>query len=280
MLDRIQRIWKNTFFISEQTSHHPPLSAFAVLNSQEKITLSSMVSFAVRFGGNSVSIVTDGAAVINCEKLNEQYQLPKRVPDMVVRNLILGTKKVYWEGDIKISCSQTGFSSSLKFSKSGQDNIVKGTISNEKQNCINIEGKAGQVIHFWSTNSKDKKILVDFATLSKTKINYLPENEISEFASTVVWADFNKYIVADNMEKADEAKQKVEVNQRQRIAEMTQNGTINTAKYFKKTDTGWVLKDSEDEITLPKSVPTESKVIEEETNEEESKHPNDILNKD
>jgi hypothetical protein len=79
----------------------------------------------VKFGGNHVSIVTEGAAVLNCERFKEQYEVAKRTPDMTVRNVIIGTKRIYWTGDVSITCPKTGYSAFLQFTESHGENVVQ-----------------------------------------------------------------------------------------------------------------------------------------------------------
>lgn len=83
------------------------------------------MSFGVKFGGNYVSIVTEGAAVLNVEKFQEQYEIAKRAPDMLVRNVIIGTKKIFWTGDVSVACPSTGFSASLHFKEHSGDNTIQ-----------------------------------------------------------------------------------------------------------------------------------------------------------
>jgi len=198
-----------TVFISEQVSHHPPVSAFTITNSQEQVSLTCNVSFGVKYGGNSLSIVTSGGGTINCEKFKEHYELSKRAPDMVVRHLIWGTKKMFWEGDIRIMCPESNYFTQLSFSKSGHDNVVKGSVilETEKSSDIvyTIEGKCGSKIYYFD-DKNDKKLLVDVEKATKAKINYLKPDELDNLSSLKVWSAVNKFIVADEIDKADEAK--------------------------------------------------------------------------
>jgi len=49
-----------TEFISEQVSHHPPVSAFNVKNTKHQLEATANISFTVKFGGNSVTVATSG----------------------------------------------------------------------------------------------------------------------------------------------------------------------------------------------------------------------------
>jgi len=235
-----------TVFTSEQVSHHPPVSAEHVKNLQEDVDMSCNLSFGVRYGGNSVSIVTSGGGKLTLNKFNETYEFPKRTPDMVVRNLIFGKKKIFWEGDVSITCKETNYTVSLNFAKSGSDNSVKGKVeqleSNGKRRLVgNIEGKCGEVIYYTDGNSS--RMLVDHSNVARAKIHYLPMAEMHNLASLRVWADVNKFILKEELDKADELKKSIEEDQRKRIHQKTAEATMNQGRYFALHEKdSWKLK--------------------------------------
>jgi len=224
-----------TVFTSEQVSHHPPVSAENVRNIQEDVDMAANLSFGVRYGGNSVSIVTSGGAKLNLNKFNETYEFPKRTPDMVVRNLIFGKKKIFWEGDISVSCKETKYTVSLNFAKSGSDNSVKGKVEQlgdggKRRLVGTIEGKCGEIIHYTDGNSS--RILIDHTAVTRAKIHYLPLSEMHNLASLRVWTDVNKFILKEELDKADELKKAIEEEQRKRIHAKTAEGSISQGRYF------------------------------------------------
>jgi len=236
-----------TVFISEQVSHHPPVSAFTVTNAQAQVSLTCNVSFGVKYGGNSLSIVTSGGGKITCEQFKEHYELSKRAPDMVVRHLIWGSKKMFWEGDIRIVCPESNYFTQLSFSKSGHDNIVKGTVFHETEKSSDIvytiEGKCGSKIYYFD-DKNDKKLLVDVETVTRSTINYQKPDELDSRSSLKVWAAVNKFIVSDEIDKADEAKKQIEEEQRKNI--LKNSATPHTAHFFTRNDNEWVLKSDVD----------------------------------
>jgi hypothetical protein len=170
-----------TEFITEQVSHHPPIAGIYVHNAQEGITNQANVSFGVKFGGNYVSIVTEGSAVITCSKFKEQYEIAKRTPDMVVKNVIFGTKRIYWSGDVTISCPKTRYSASFSFKENGNDNVVNGQITyfndeHEEETIFVVKGKCGGEIWLHPSRSNEKRMLIDIGGKKAKKsfeLNYL-----------------------------------------------------------------------------------------------------------
>lgn len=166
-----------TFF---QVSHHPPISAFICTNPQENINLYGNISFNVKFGGNYVNVVTEGPTAVTVEDRLETYELSKSLPDMMIKNVVwgnelfpmgvplnfeLGTKRIFWSGDLSITCPKTGFSVVLTFKESGSDNVVKGIITNtytpEQGDLYVIEGRAGGVINMTNLKTKEKQLFLD-----------------------------------------------------------------------------------------------------------------------
>eukprot|EP00027_Filamoeba_sp_ATCC50430_P009187 CAMPEP_0168561338 /NCGR_PEP_ID=MMETSP0413-20121227/11542_1 /TAXON_ID=136452 /ORGANISM="Filamoeba nolandi, Strain NC-AS-23-1" /LENGTH=767 /DNA_ID=CAMNT_0008592703 /DNA_START=91 /DNA_END=2394 /DNA_ORIENTATION=- len=238
-----------TNFVAEQVSHHPPVSAIYIRNDQEGIDLACNLSFGVRFGGNYVSIVTDGAAYITCDKYGEQYELPRRTPDMVIKNVVWGTKRIYWSGELSISCAKTGYFANLAFKESGNDNVVNGTIGvitdSSEEILLTLEGKCGSQVYA-TDRRHEKKLFFDGEAnaAQKKSVHYL--NETDPLSSITLWSEVNKYIVEDDMPKADEYKKKIEQAQRDRSAERKALGMQNEAKFFQQTETGWTFKSRKD----------------------------------
>jgi hypothetical protein len=55
--------------------------------------------------------MSQGAGIITYHRLNETYLLSRRVPDSLITNVILPlARKMYWVGDVTITCPQTGYS--------------------------------------------------------------------------------------------------------------------------------------------------------------------------
>ena len=53
-----------TFYISEQVSHHPPISAFYVTNRREGFTVASSILAKSKFYGNSTSAILEGVGKV------------------------------------------------------------------------------------------------------------------------------------------------------------------------------------------------------------------------
>jgi hypothetical protein len=211
-----------------------------VYNAQEDVSMNTTASFSVKFGGNTATVSIQGAAAINFHRINESYFLSRRIPDTVITNVILPlTRKMYWNGEISISCPQTGFSAVILFK---DDNNVRATIKNSNgEELMTFEGKCGGTIN---RTKPDKGLLVDVPNVKKPRIHFQPVSELDPFSSVLVWGDCNKYIVENDLDRAEEAKKKVEQEQRVRNKAREQSGEHYNPRFFCKNENDvWVFKE-------------------------------------
>jgi len=102
-------------FISEQVSHHPPISAYYISNKKRDLKVVGNLVFRVAFGSNYVSVNTSGFEKISLGQ--ETYNISKCIPDMMIRNVVWGTKYIMWMGNIIIECPETGYKAEIELSE-------------------------------------------------------------------------------------------------------------------------------------------------------------------
>jgi len=74
-------MWKHnnegskTFFVSEQVSHHPPISAFYASNRKEGFVINGSILFKSKFLGTSIASILDGYATVYITPFDEEYEL-------------------------------------------------------------------------------------------------------------------------------------------------------------------------------------------------------------
>lgn len=222
-------------FISEQVSHHPPISALHVVSEKQGLTIDANVSFNVKFGGNSVTVSTTGGASLNVEKYNEVYTMSRCIPDMLVNRVVWGTKYIMWVGDCVIKCESTGYECSLVFKEgSGKVNQVIGEIKHNGQVIHKIEGVCGGKSYYTTGNTKT--LLVDVENQEVYEPRYLPLELLDETSSVIVWGKVNQHLIENRVDKADEEKMIVENYQRALRKEREEKGEVFEPKLFYKSD--------------------------------------------
>jgi len=228
-----------TKFFGEQTSHHPPVTAFIIENSEENLFIEANICFLTKFYGNSASVNSVGKEFVHLKNFEEEYCFSKCMPDILVSNMIFGTKRISWEGEIILKCKKTGFQATIIYKEEGWhcNNVVIGhieKISDPKNTLYLIRGQCGDVVTISDPNSK-KEIIFEPQKLVRNKINYLPWEKLDEFSSMKVWANLSKAIEIDDMYKADMAKREVEEAQRKR----RNDGKSIQPKFFKLEEDHW-----------------------------------------
>jgi len=258
-----------TKFFSEQTSHHPPVSAVVMENTEENLKLYSTAEFSTAFHGNSVTAFTTGATVIQLKNLDEVYEMPRGMPNLGVKNVILGTRRHAWEGEVTILCAKTGYKAVLNYFEDGWwcINSVTGYITkiDSDSRLYTLQGPLDGVINLTNCQTTQAEVLLDLTKVTKQKISYLPFIKLSNTDSVKVWRELSEAIVVDDMLKADIAKRVVEDAQRKR----RHDGTNYTPTYFtfNAETKKWVFKEERmDEIN--KRIATASDPITVETKEE------------
>lgn len=243
-----------TEFISEQVSHHPPVSSFFVRNKKQNVQMEGNLKFGVRFGGNNAAITTAGPVTI--KTAIDTFQLDKCIPNMTVQNVVWGTKYVMWSGDITLSCPETGYSATLTLSEvDPTHNRVEGKITKNGEEVFEIEGQLGVLIEYWPVGDEDaKKVLFQKEELSVNTISYPPVSAQVEMDSLRLWKPASDAIIDNDLYTADQEKIKVETSQRSRERARKEAGLPYHAKFFVNAEdddesANWRFKD---EVTVNK----------------------------
>jgi len=230
-----------TEFMSEQVSHHPPVSAYVLENKMRGLRYSGNLLFKVSFGTNYVTCTTSGFGRIYYTKMDEVYEISKCIPDMIIKNTIWGKKYIIWIGKVEFACPETGYYAELEFSEGkNKNNVVTGFVKhgdNDDDDDIiyNIQGVCGGALYFYPPgDEEDLELLLDVSNSLEQEICYMREDQLTELSTLNVWRNVNESIVLNNMREADAEKIKVESEQRKRISLKKEEGTIDEAEYFEK----------------------------------------------
>lgn len=232
-------------FYSEQVSHHPPVSAFYVTNEKQQMEIRANISFGVKFGGNSVTVTTTGGAVLRVLKFQEEYQMSRCIPDMLVKHVVWGTKYIIWKGECEIACKEKGYKCKLVFDEgSGRKNTIGGQITVNGNEMYTIKGVCGGEVNIID-KKKQQRLLVNVAEKEPANILYLPVDKLDKTSSVVVWGKVNQHVLDNDLAKADSEKMIVENEQRAIRKQREKDGTVHEPKYFVKSEEEafWIPKE-------------------------------------
>jgi len=245
-------------YIAEQVSHHPPITCFYVESEVDKIDVScNFESQGIKFHGNSLGITIRGGIKVHLGSQDEEYTTSKPWPDIMIRNVIFGTKREPWDGEVSITCEKTKLKTTLLYKEEGWSctNVIYGTVSKIEDDGTttalwNIYGPVGDKISIWKSTSlagsKESEQLIDYTSLTPNKLNYLPETQWDQRSSLKVWKEMYKAIIEDDMSTADHCKKVIEDAQRER----RKNGTDFPVVYFKFNESThwWEFKKEDHDI--------------------------------
>lgn len=147
------------YYISEQTSHHPPKSSYFFMAPEHQIRIDGTLKPRSKFLGNSVGSFMEGIAVMRFLNHNERYFITQ--PNMYARGILFGKMKYELGDHAVVRCPETGLEASIDFKvkgwMSGTYNAIGGHIKDTKtgKNLYELSG-------FWTGEMYIKDLKVGF----------------------------------------------------------------------------------------------------------------------
>jgi len=245
----------STYYVAEQVSHHPPISAFHFANRKAGWILNAAIKPKSKFLGNSAASIMDGEGFLHVIPFGETYKIT--FPSYYVKGLVLGTLRMEIAGDIAISCEKTGLQLELSFKNRGwvrgSNNSVEGKIRKigTTTTLHKIDGRWDRVLNI--TEKKSGKTSVFFDCEEEKAKSFVPliaepDAQQKYYESRRVWQHVTKNLRSNNVDAATEAKTKLEDGQRAGKAERDTKGLEWTPKLFVASDGAggndppWMLK--------------------------------------
>ncbi|KAF7287501.1 hypothetical protein GWI33_001461 [Rhynchophorus ferrugineus] len=215
-----------TFYIAEQVSHHPPVSAFYVTNREEGFAITASILARSKFYGNSTSAILDGTAVLTLLPRGEDYKLT--VPYAHCKGILMGTLTMELGGKVSIDCEKTGYYTELEFKLkpflggSEQTNCITGRLKLGKETLATIEGYWDGTIHIKDKRTGEVQVLFSSTPAIRkqrlTRYTVRLDNQ-GENESEKLWQHVSAAIRRDDMNAATEEKTLLEEAQRARSKE-------------------------------------------------------------
>lgn len=230
------------FFVAEQVSHHPPVSAFYAENRDKLISCCSYIYTKSKYLGLSVGVHNIGQGVINLLKHGETYVCT--FPSAYGRS-ILTIPWVELGGSVNISCVQTGYSASIEFVTKpfygGKKHRVMGEILKpNKEPLLTIDGEWNGVMFSKSTkSSSEKQVFVDTTCLPVIKKQVQSISLQESFESRNVWKEVTRALKLRDVTSATAAKSFIEQKQRDLLKDRMEKGIKWKTRYFVTAGDGW-----------------------------------------
>ncbi|KAK7521620.1 oxysterol-binding protein-like protein [Phyllosticta citriasiana] len=245
-------------YLTEQTSHHPPVSAFWVECPEKGISARGYDQISAKFTGTSIR-VTPGAhnlgIFVSLQRWdNEEYQLTH--PAAHLGGLLRGSLSVTVADVCYITCPRTRIKVILHYLEEGwlgkTQNRVEGVIFtydpqndtktkikdvSDKDVLARIEGSWHDKVYYtlgsqaFSKNS-DKHLLIDVTPLTPVPKIVPPEDQQLPNESRRFWGKVTDAILSKQYSAATTLKQELEERQRQKAAERKTTGAEWHPRFF------------------------------------------------
>ena len=228
-----------TFYIAEQISHHPPISAFHVTNRKDGFCIHGSILAKSKFYGNSVSAVLDGTARLTLLTRGEDYTLT--MPYAHCKGILMGTLSLELGGKVEIKCEKTGYTTEIEFKLKpflgGNDycNLIVGKIKLGKETLATLEGhwdtqicmkdkKTGQQSILWEADQEVRS--------RRLKRFIVPLQSQGDFESQKLWINVSNAIARGDQIAATEEKTVLEEQQRRGAHERKASAEEWVPKHF------------------------------------------------
>ncbi|KAH8657631.1 hypothetical protein BGZ60DRAFT_135351 [Tricladium varicosporioides] len=262
------------YYISEQTSHHPPKSSYFYMAPEHHIRIDGTLKPRSKFLGNSAASMMEGIAMLRFTNRGhgkgERYVISQ--PNMYARGILFGKMK-YELGDHSfVRCPELGLSADVEFKTKGYFggtyNAIGGTIKNDKTGEVLYELSGMWSNEMWIKDLKTgkKEMIFDATRAKHTPPIVRPLEEQEDRESQKLWYKTNQAVRERNHEAATDEKTKIEDMQRDEAARRAEDGVEWHPRLFRQVkgglggldegdeDLDWILNANIDGSTPQKQV--------------------------
>ncbi|KAG9223248.1 hypothetical protein CCMSSC00406_0000063 [Pleurotus cornucopiae] len=234
------------FYIAEQVSHHPPISAFFYTSPANGVTIIGELKPKSKFLGNSVSTTMEGENRVTLLGAKDDGEYIITMPNMYARGILFG-KMVLELGDTCIAKNEKhGMYCDLEFKTkgffSGTYNAISGRIRRKSSEVGEISGRWSHIMDFKDAKTGQKRVLFDAVKDGQHICPkwVAPEEEQEPNESRRLWRDLTTAIALKDMEAATAAKSAVEDAQREERRKREEKGVKHVPRFFKLLDGRWM----------------------------------------
>lgn len=240
-------------YLTEQTSHHPPVSAFYIDCAERGISARGFDQITAKFTGTSIRVSPGQhnlGIFVNLEKRdNEEYQLTH--PSAHLGGLLRGALSISVSDACYITCPKTRTKAILQYLEEGwigrAQNRVEGVIfrydpDNDSSTKIKdvpqsdilarISGSWHGKIYVTFPGSTEPQLLIDIDPLMPIPKNLPPDEYQLPNESRRFWSNVTAAILGKQYSQATKFKHEIEERQRQKAAERKEKNEEWTPRFF------------------------------------------------
>ncbi|KAF3050562.1 hypothetical protein E8E11_004729 [Didymella keratinophila] len=229
------------YYISEQTSHHPPKSSYFFMAPEHHIRIDGTLKPRSKFLGNSAASMMEGIAVLRFLNTGERFFITQ--PNIYVRGILFGTMKYELGDHAYVKCPETGMVADVEFKTkgyfSGAYNAIGGYIRDKNgKNLFELSGSWNEDMYIKDLTTGKKELFFDAAKTRHTPPKARPLEEQDERESQRLWHDVTEAVKRKDQETATTAKAKIEDRQREETAARNNDNIDWHPQLFRATKGG------------------------------------------
>lgn len=233
-----------TKLISEQVSHHPPVTACYLYNEKAGISAEGYACQEISFNG-SVHVRQIGHAVLHLEKFREDFLVP--LPDVKIKGILTGTAYPELEGQYHIT-SSSGFVAEIDFSGKGFLSGTKHSVDailyqqeprgNKSHPLFSVTGQWSDELVIHQGDEKGPVIeKINVTSLKSVSMQVAPLNQQDDWESRKAWSGVIAALNVGDMKKTVHEKSVVEEGQRKMRKAEEEKGVHWEPLFFSKLHT-------------------------------------------
>ncbi|KAK0551336.1 Oxysterol-binding protein 4 [Tilletia horrida] len=233
-----------TQLISEQVSHHPPITAFYIENAKAGVSFQGHCAQKTSFTGRAIQVrqIGHGKITFTPDGASKPETYIITLPHLVIEGLLFGSPYVELSKTSYI-CSSTGLTAKIDYSGkgyfSGKAHSFKATIHETADSLA--QRPLSQVEGSWTGESFVKSGAVASkpfwnAATPRSELVVKPIAEQGEMESRRVWQQVAEGIRNGDSDVASRSKAKIENEQRSKRKNEASVGRPHQLKYFDYVD--------------------------------------------
>ncbi|KAF2761423.1 oxysterol binding protein-like protein [Pseudovirgaria hyperparasitica] len=235
-----------TQLVSEQVSHHPPVTAYCIWNSEHGVRLQGYNGQKASFSSMTINVKQIGHAILHIDEFDEDYLIT--LPPLHIEGLYSGAPFVELNGDTYIT-STSGYTSRIKYSGrgwvSGKKNSFNASLyhdGKEKEPLYTVDGQWTGSFSIKDTKTKATLDTYDAAKSKTTSLTIAPVDEQDPLESRRAWQKVAAAIQKGDMDATSREKTVIEQSQRELRNKEKAEGKEWNRRFFVKTDSHATLE--------------------------------------
>ncbi|PHH92597.1 hypothetical protein CDD83_6658 [Cordyceps sp. RAO-2017] len=265
------------YYISEQTSHHPPKSSYFYMAPHHHIRIDGTLKPRSKFLGNSAASLMEGIAFLSLlnrgkdAAKGEQYILTQ--PNMYARGILFGKMKYELGDHSVVRCPELDLVADIDFKTKGwvggTYNAIGGAIKRDSTGEVlyELSGLWSEEMFIRNVATGHKEMFFDANKSKPSPPQVRPIDQQDERESQRLWEKTAKAVKERNHEVATDEKTRIEDRQREEAAKRSNDGVEWHPRLFRRVHGGSGGADAGEEdlewiinATIDPSAPPEDQI--------------------